>query len=509
MKFRVKDVPLKLMSSSVLMNPEDVAELGLVVGDRVKVLFKERSCIKDIHIAMEMLDRGEIGFCKTTGPCEITVPEGDEIDVFPVSKPESVEYIKKKMNGGRYSKTELHTIIQDIADNMLNEVELTAFVLSNYLQNVDTDEIEWMTRAMIETGERLHIEHGTVVDKHSIGGVPGNKISLLIVPIIAASGLLIPKTSSRAVTSASGTADTMEVLANVSLTMDEIKEITEQVGGVIAWGGTTTIAPADDLIIQVERHLSIDPKPQLIASILGKKGAIGAKHVVIDIPVGGSKVLDLDHGKELANAFTELGRRIGLEVSCLLTYGKQPIGMAIGPALEAQEALHALEDPSSPRSLIEKSVGIAGTLLEMSGKAINGSEYANDMLKTGKALKKFKEIVEAQGGDPRITSAMIPVGDLTHHVQTTFGGAVSSIDNGRLVRLARAAGAPKDKGAGVLLHKKLGFQVKNDEVLFTIYAEKDWKLDRAIALAASEPPVQVSGMILEQYPQFRTMKEET
>ncbi|MDD1677199.1 MAG: AMP phosphorylase [Methanomicrobiales archaeon] len=508
MKFVVRDVPLKLMSASVMMNPEDVAELGLVVGDRVKVVYERHSCIKDVHIAVEFLKRGELGFCRTTGPCAMHIPEGEMVEVLPVARPRSIEYIKNKMNGKRLAQEEIDTITRDIVDNMLNEVELTAYVMATYLRGADFDEIEWMTRSMINTGETITFEKGHVVDKHSIGGVPGNKISLLIVPIIAASGLLIPKTSSRAITSASGTADTMEVLANVTLDIREIKEITERVGGVIAWGGATNIAPADDLIIQVERHLSVDPKSQLLASVIAKKGAMGAKHVVIDIPVGGTKVATMEQGRELAGNFTELGRRLGLAVSCVLTYGSQPVGRTIGPALEAWEALTALENGTSSKSLVEKSAGIAGVLLELSGKATNGAAYAREVLESGKALEKFREIIEAQGGNPAVKSTDISLGDKRHDVMAVQDGSVALINNIHLVRIARAAGAPKDKGAGILLHVKGGSHVKAGDPLFTIFAEKEWKLDYANDLTGQIPPMIVSGMILESYPSPTIMGEQ-
>jgi AMP phosphorylase len=487
-----------------MMNPDDAAELGLIVGDRVKVTYGKKFCVSDVHIAIEMVERGEIGLCKTVGPCEIHIPEGVEVDVKPVSKPKSVEYIKKRMRGEKLTKDEIYAIINDIVVNMLTEVELTAFVMSDYLLDVDFNEIEWLTRAMIDTGETLSFERGVIVDKHSIGGVPGNKITLLVVPIIAASGLLIPKTASRAITSASGTADTMEVLADVNLGIDEIREITEIVGGVIAWGGATNIAPADDRIIRVEYPLSIDPKPQLLASVMAKKGAIGAKHIVIDIPVGeGSKVPSIEVGRELSNDFAELGRRLGLNVSCVMTYGGQPVGRTIGPALEAKEGMAALENLKAPKSLIEKAIGVAGVLLEMAGKTTNGAEYAKQILTSGKALEKFKEIIEAQGGDHGIKSEEIPVGDKKYDVIAPIDGAVSVIDNKKLVKVARAAGAPKDKGAGIVLHKKGGHHIKAGNVLFTIYAEKEWKLEQAIELATIDPPVIVSGMILERYPSYK------
>ena len=440
MKFIVKDIPLKLVSASVILNPEDVLELGLVTGDRVKVVDHKKSCIKDVHIATEMLKRGELGFCKTAGRCDMHVAEGETVEVFPVSRPDSVDFIKKKMAGKKLEKEEITAIIRDIGDNMLNEVEITAFVMANYFRNIDFDETEWMTRAMIGSGDTISFDKDIVADKHSIGGVPGNKVTLLVVPIIAASGLLIPKTSSRAITSASGTADTMEVLADVTLDIKEIAEITNRLGGVIAWGGSTNIAPVDDIIIQVERHLSIDPKPQLLASIMAKKGAIGAKHVVIDIPVGeGTKVPEIAYGRELANDFTRMGQRLGMNIACVMTYGGQPVGRAIGPALEAREALAALETIStSPRSLTEKSVGIAGRLLEISGKTRNGAEHAMKLLESGKALEKFREIIEAQGGPAIRNSSEIPIGDKTFDVTAPVNGSVARVENSRLVRIARS-----------------------------------------------------------------------
>ncbi len=503
MKFRVKLIPVRMERASAILSQEDAQELGLLVGDRIKLTFGKKSIIADVQIATGMIEKGEVGIPKNVVDT-LEIGEGGEVEAYPVAKPPSVEYIRKKMDGLKLKKEEIYSIVNDIVNDALNEIELSAFVLSNYFHGMDMDEIEWMTKAMIETGETVTFERGTIVDKHSIGGVPGNKISLLIVPIVAASGLYIPKTASRAITSASGTADTMEVLANVCLSVDEIKEITERVGGVIAWGGATNIAPADDKIIRVEYPLSIDPHAQLLASVMAKKGAIGAQYVVIDIPVGrGAKVPDVDRGRELANDFVMLGRRLGLNVTCAITYGSQPVGKAVGPALEAKEALKALEEGKAPRSLIEKALGIAGTLLEMAGIATDGVEYAKNVLESGKALEKFREIVEAQGGEPNVSSESVVVGDKTYDVVSPIDGAVSRVDNKRVVKVARAAGAPKDKGAGIVLHKKGGQHVKKGDKLFTIYAEKEWKLDQAIELAMREPPVKVSGMILERYPSYR------
>jgi AMP phosphorylase len=503
MKLTAKILPFEVRGKIVTLSKSDAKEIGVMDGDRVRVSYNKRSAVCEVHVVSELISEGECGVSKVVME-NLNAEDGVVLDLLPVSRPESYNYIRKKLMGEKLSKDEIYQIIKDISEGSLNEIELTAFVCSNQLRKMDFDEIEWMTKAMIETGERITFERGIVVDKHSIGGVPGNKITLLIVPIIASTGLLIPKTASRAITSATGTADTFEVLADVNLTVDEIKEITERVGGVIAWGGATQIAPADDIIIRVEHPLSIDPKPQLLASVMSKKGSVGAKHVVIDIPVGeGSKVPDVERGRELANDFVELGGRIGLNVFCALSYGGQPVGRAIGPALEAKEALMNLEKGYGSESLIEKSLGLAGILLEMAGKTTNGYEYAKEIFKSGKALEKMREIISAQGGDGNIKSEDIPVGDKTFTLTAKKEGAVEVVFNKTIVKIARTAGAPKDKGAGVYLHKKRGEVVKEGDPIITIYAEKEWKLDNAIDIAMQESPIQITGMILERYPSYR------
>jgi AMP phosphorylase len=499
---RVTVIPY-CIKKSVIINKSDAEELGLLEGERVRICKGKSFCTAEVQTSYGIVEKGVLALSKEYAE-QINVGEGDEVEVVPVPKPESSAYIRKKLEGERLNKEEIRAIIRDTVSNILGDVELTAFVLANFVNGMDFDEIEWMTKAMIETGERITFERGIVVDKHSIGGVPGNKTALLVVPIIASTGLLIPKTASRAITSATGTADTFEVLADVNLTVDEIKEITERVGGVIACSESAGISPADEKLIRVQYNLQISPIPHFITSLLSKKVAEGAKHVVIDIPVGeGSKVESIEVGRKLANEFVELGRRLGLNVSSIITNAKQPVGRAIGPALEAKEALMNLEKGYGSESLIEKSLGLAGILLEMAGKTTNGYEYAKEIFKSGKALEKMREIISAQGGDGNIKSEDIPVGDKTFTLTAKKEGAVEVVFNKTIVKIARTAGAPKDKGAGVYLHKKRGEVVKEGDPIITIYAEKEWKLDNAIDIAMQESPIQITGMILERYPSFR------
>ncbi|KCZ72000.1 AMP phosphorylase [Candidatus Methanoperedens nitroreducens] len=497
MELKVQPLRIKAGKYKIVLNPEDAKELGVRSGDRVQL--KDHSYLTAIVETGDMIAKGDVGVyqecCERLGKvCPLV------INIVPTSKPSSISFIKKMMDNQKLTQEEIYQIIQDIVRENLTDIEMAAFVTTSYIHGMSADEIEWLTRAMIDTGEKIEFDTHPIVDKHSIGGVPGNKISLLVVPIIAANDLLIPKTSSRAITGAAGTADLMGVLAPVELSADEIKYITERVGGVIAWGGATNIAPADDKLIRSEYPLSIDPRSQLLASIIAKKGAVGADYVVIDLPTGiGTKIPTADEGKRLARDLIELGERLGISVECAMTYGASPVGRTVGPAIEVREALKVLETMQGPNSLIEKSTGLAGILLEMVGVATrgHGKELAMETLRSGKALTKLKEIIEAQGGNPNITHTDIKPGEYRGELLSPVDGYVIEFDNKRIVEIARAAGSPIDIGAGVWINKKKGELVKKGEPLITIFADKDWKLTNALKSAEKEYPMIVEGMVLE------------
>jgi AMP phosphorylase len=499
MKLKAQPYDIEVGRYEVVINMIDAEELGIHAGDRVQI--KNRDTITAVVETTEaIIPSGKVGVYREAWEALKAVPD-EVVDVLAAEKPKSIQFIKKKMDKEKISSDEMHDIIEDIVEGNLTEVELTAFVTASYIYGMDADEIEWMTRAMVKTGDQVSFDVHPVMDHHSIGGVPGNKISLCVVPIVAAAGLLIPKTSSRAITGAGGSADLMEILCPVSFSADEVKKMTTKVGGCLVWGGATNIAPADDKIIGVEYPLSIDPRSQLIASVMAKKFAVGADTMVLDIPLGNeAKIQTMQEGRKLARDFMELGDRLKMRVECAITYGGAPVGRAIGGGLEVKEALVMMESFTGPTSLIEKTLSISGMLLEMGGVSAKGEgqKMAADIVKSGKALKKFKEIVEVQGGDPNVTSEQVKVGENVATVLSPQDGYVLEISNKRLVAVCRTAGAPHDKGAGILINKKKGEYVKKGDGLFTIYADKEWKLDSAIKESLRDPIMYVEGMVLER-----------
>ncbi|TAJ45285.1 AMP phosphorylase [Methanofollis fontis] len=488
----------------VLLHSADAREISVRGGDRVEV--KNRVTGESISAFVDttasLIDPGVIGVYRPT-QVQIDVLEAAEVEVRAADRPTTLDYIKKKMDGGRLTKDETYAIIKDVVADVLSPSELTAYIISTYINPLDMDEVEYLTRAMVDTGERLHFPSYPIVDKHSIGGVPGNKITLLIVPIVAAAGLKIPKTSSRAITGAGGTADLMEVLAPVEFSAAEVQQMTERVGAVIVWGGATNIAPADDRFITIEYPFKIDARGQMLASVMAKKFAVGANVVAIDIPVGEhTKVPTIEEGRKLAREFIELGERLGMRVECALTYGESLVGHTIGPRLEVREALSVLEGANEPNSLIQKSLSIAGIILEMSGKAAPGEGYrvAGEILESGRAYEKMRQIIEVQGGDPDVKAADILPGQFSYVVKAPGNGYVIELNNRALISIARAAGAPQDAGAGIFIHAKKGTQVEAGEPIFTVYADRQWRLQKALEEGRRLMPIVVEGMLLDRLP---------
>ncbi len=496
--FSVRLINMDAGENTVVLHRDDARLWGLHSQDRIKVAKGGKSVTALVHTTVELLEPGELGALRRIRK-QMELKDGDEVKIFLTGRPESVAYIKKKLRGEELSLEEIRTIIRDMVLHNLSDIEVTAYVSAIYTQGLTMEETRDLTLAMVETGETIEFDRGPVFDYHSIGGSPGNKVTLIVVPLVAAAGLLIPKTCSRAISSANGTADILECICDVTFTGEQIREISQRVGGMIAWGGGVNLAPADDLIIKIEYPLALDPYNQLLASVMAKKQAVGADFLLIDIPMGpGTKVEDEELARRYANDFIHLGKLLDIKVEAVVTYGGQPVGHAIGPALETREALEILEGSNTPNSVLEKSCGLAGIIFEMAELTQDGFGMARELLADGSALRKFQEIVEAQGGKPGITSKDVPIGEHFEPVRAPSDGYVDGIDNKAIVRIAREAGAPNDKGAGILLNKKVGRKAQKGDILYTVYSSNQRRLRRAVELSNSLKPLHLEGMLLER-----------
>lgn len=410
------------------------------------------------------------------------VSDGADIEVRHAPSLESMADVRRRMHGGRLDARAFEAIISDIVAGRYADIHLATFVAACSALPLDVDEITHLTGAMAGAGERLSWPGKLISDKHCVGGLPGNRTTPIIVAIAASCGLVIPKTSSRAITSPSGTADAMETLAPVDLDLATMREVVDAEGGCIAWGGAVRLSPADDVLIRVERALDIDTEGQLIASVLSKKIAAGATHVVLDVPVGPTaKVRTEAAAHALCAHMRAVASVFGLKVQFLLSDGAQPVGRGIGPALEARDVLAVLGGAAdAPQDLRARSLAIAAAVLELAGAATpgDGARMAEETLASGRALDKFQRICEAQGG-----MRVPPVAPLTHAITAPHSGIVTHINNRKISRLAKLAGAPDDKAAGVELLTRLGEPVIAGAPLLILHAEAPGELEYAKAFA--------------------------
>lgn len=461
---------------------------GFEAQAQVEVIASGRHLLAILnHVSSDWLARDEIALSDAAWAA-LGVADGDEVEVRHPPMLDSLKHLRAKVHGGRLGYAALRELMEDVSHGRLSDIHLASFVTLCAGRGLDFDETVALSRAMVDVGERLDWAAAPVMDKHCIGGLPGNRTTLLVVPIVAACGVTMPKTSSRAITSAAGTADAMEVLAPVALDVAAMRRVVEREGGCVVWGGHTRISPADDVLIRVERPLSIDSEGLLIASILSKKAGVGSQRVLIDLPVGPqTKVRGSAAADALSQNLVAVGAALGLQVRTVFTDGTQPVGRGIGPALEATDVMAVLERAvDAPADLRERALLLAGLVLEMAGKASpgTGQALARTVLDDGRALAKFIAICEAQGG-----LRIPPKAAHTHRVTALASGVVSAIDTRLVARAAKLAGAPRDPAAGATMHVRLGECVELGQPLFSLHAESVGALRYASSFVRSQWPV--------------------
>jgi putative thymidine phosphorylase len=405
----------------------------------------------------------------------------------------ALEAIRKKLVGKPLSYKEIYAIMDEIAQHRLGQVLTTYFAASGYSNGFSSEEMYYLTKAMIETGDQLKFQ-GIVADKHSIGGVPGTRTTLLVVPIVAAAGFLIPKSSSRAITTPGGTADDMEILAPVTFSKEQIYKIVKKTNACIVWGGGVDIAPADDEIIKVEAPLLFESFDKILVSIMAKKIAFGSNHIVIDLPYGDyMKAHSLSDAEIIKRKFQFLAERFKVKIHVRIHKTDEPVGRGLGPVLETRDALSVLEQKKErPLDLEKRALHLAGTLLDLcledSESALkkritkefeNGEKWAKYILSSGHALKKMKQIIKAQGGDPEITSDKLKPGRFSYEVIAKHENLVTQINSKNASIIAKILGCPKQKKSGIYLHSKIGDHISAKDPTFTLYSESEHNLKEA------------------------------
>jgi AMP phosphorylase len=458
--------------------------LGIQREDRVALYFDHHRIEAMADFSSSEVARGRIGLFREVWQNE-HIRDGEIIEVEFIKRPPSVEAIKQKLLGKPLSYNQIYSIVDDIVKGRLGDIEVTYFVATGFCQVWTIKEMCYLTQAMADTGEKVKLS-GTVVDIHSIGGMPGNRTTMLAAPIVASLGLTIPKTSSRAITSPSGVADTMEYLAKVDLSIHDIKNIAEKVGATLAWGGGLNMAPADDHIIHMSYPLAMEPYSKMIVSIMAKKVAMGIKYFVIEMPVGSTaKVHSMETAKQLERKFVAIGKYFGIKVKVVKLREVEPCGHGVGPALEARDVMRVLQRKENrSRTLERTALRLSAYVASMTGKFSFRRAYRLGLkvLESGEAWRKMQDIMKAQGARVKLdidSEDLISSKVVTYDVKSTKRGYITAVDNYAITDMVRNLGAPHNKQAGLYLHKRYKDKVDHGDILFTMYAESKERIELA------------------------------
>jgi len=439
-----------------------------------------------VDIFEKVLKEDEVAVSKEVKE-KLNLHIGQKVEISLATLPKSLGLIKEKLIGRKLSKEEIELIIKDIVENNLSESEIALFISGMYKNKMTFQETINLIKAILNNGEKISFKQKYIVDKHCIGGLAGNRTTPIVVAICASQGLIMPKTSSRAITSAAGTADVIETISPVDLSMKKVKEVVKKTNACMVWGGGLGMVPADSKIISIEKELGIDPEAQLLASVMAKKLAVGSKYILIDIPYGKYAKVTKSKAEDLKFKFQKIGNYFGVKMKVVLTKGDSPLGRGVGPILEMKDVLDVLNsDKIGPKDLEDKSTYLAGQIFEMSKmcKKGKGQLLAKYSLETGQAFEKFNEIIIAQGGKIRELNAA----SFQHEIKAKRSGKVKNLNNRKINQLARVAGCPIDKGAGVYLNKKKGEKFKKGDTIITLYSDSKSRLGEAINFFEKEKP---------------------
>jgi len=489
MKLEVKSLNLAAGRPVAILHPHAAKLLNVHVDERIVIQNKENRQVISVVDTALLSKEHEIVLSEEILNL-LNLKENDEVYVMPARRPVAAMYIKKKLDGCKLCRKEINEIIKSIVDNKLTEAEIAYFVAAMYKEGMSLEETIDLTESIVQYGKKLNLNSKIIADKHGIGGAAGNRTTPIVTSICAAAGLIMPKTSSRAITSAGGTADVIETIAKVEFTAEEMRDIISKTGACLIWGGALGLAPADDKIIQVERLLHLDPQSQLIASILAKKLSVGATHIILDIPYDKNAKVSKKEALELEEKFQKVAKHFNIKIKTLPIKVEEPIGNGIGPSLEMFDVISVLQQKENrPLDLEKRSIFLAAQLLELTGKAKKGKgeKLAREILQSKKAYDKFLQIIKAQDGDiNRLKIAKLKIDFFSKKAGTIIG-----INGKDLMSIARTAGAPSDKSAGTYIYKHLKSKVQKGEKILTLYAENSEKMKNAEELYLALQPIKI------------------
>ena len=408
-----------------------------------------------------------------------------------------IDLIEKKKLGFSHSPEELRFIAESAASGAVPDYQLSAWLMAALWRKMDKDEIAEWTKAMAQSGEILDLKKikSPKIDKHSTGGV-GDGVSLVLAPLLAEAGMIIPMMSGRGLGHTGGTLDKLESIPGfrVRFSKSEIESQLKKIG-VCLFGQNQNIAPADRKLYQLRDATStVDSVPLIVSSILSKKMAEDLDGLVLDIKVGSGAIFKTaQEAESLAEALIETSRRLKLKAVAVLTRMEEPLGQAVGNALEVKQAVEVLSGDFSARDFVECTLSLGACALKIARKARSvdeGREKLEKLLKNGQALRRMKQIIVCQGGDARVLNnpSLLPKAKKMILFKAAQSGFISRIDARKTGEAAVLLGAGRsraedqiDYGAGICFFKKTGDKVKSADAIAAFYARDEKKIKEALS----------------------------
>lgn len=488
--FSAKIIPLNVANGDgiiAILNAEQASQYGITQHDKISLIRKGEEYVVDVALSSEYVEPWTIGATTELLENYPIMPWDNVLVSFMRNNPLSLQAIRKKLLGEKITTEEIDAIVEDIQNNKLSDLILAYYTATSFFYKTDPEELAYTTKATAYTGDMYRFPW-IVASKYCIGGVSGNETTMILVPLLASLGIVMPKTFSKSITSPAATWECVEVLMRSELKKSEIIRLVEKYGCCLARNGNLNLAPANDRIIKVSAPLGMEPYARMISSIMAKNYAMGINHCLIDIPIGPTaKVNKQEDAERIAQHFKNIGTSLGIKTEVAITKAEQPIGNGIGAVLQVREVLRVLQQHELRASdLEEKALDLAAQLLVLCGKNEKYEEayrLAKETLQNWDARKKMQEIISAQEGNPDVDSEGLVLGSQTFDIVSERDGKVEAIDMKYLNMLAKTLGAPWDASAGIFLHKKLHDNVQKGEKLFSFYASSENKLQMAKELA--------------------------
>jgi pyrimidine-nucleoside phosphorylase len=429
----------------------------------------------------------------------------------------AVDIIQKKRDGGSLSPDEIQFIVSGVTDGTLPEYQTAALLMAILLRGMQPDETATLTDAMVRSGVRVDLSHvpGVKVDKHSTGGV-GDKTSLILAPLAAACGAVVPMMSGRALGHTGGTLDKLESIPGfrTGLSLDEYRRMVAE-EGVCLIGQTKEIAPADKKLYALRDVTgTVESIPLISASIMSKKIAEGIDALVLDVKAGrGAFMKNLDDARALAQSLVAIGRAAGLRTEALITAMEHPLGRAVGNALEVIESLETLKG-RGPKDLEWLSVRLAARMLVLAGVAPDTEDAerrVHDAIRSGAGVETFRRIIERQGGDPRVVDDYnrLPSAPERHVVRAPRAGYLTRMDAESVGKATMVLGAGRerveasvDPAVGAIIHAMPGDRLAEGDPILTLHVRDAATVPRALAFLAhaidiEDTPPPETSLLLE------------